>query len=162
MEFLCENFQNNLRYRRYFLLLLACNRSIASCNRKQNGCLMNKTLIVPLLWLADGGVPCLARHAQNVPWQRAVPEQLRALSAEGPVQRAAGVWTPQPGCGILPGTEPYRYYKSSVGWISLVSCVSLAYLCLPNVCTIRPLSPLPCVPVLSPVAVITAYTSPVL
>lgn len=44
------------------------------------------------------------RFAQDVPRQRAVPENSRAVPAEALVQRPAGVRTPQQGGGILSGT----------------------------------------------------------
>lgn len=48
---------------------------------------------------------CFGRHAQDLSRQRPLQEQSRAQSAGSSVQRAAGLRTPQQGCGILPGED---------------------------------------------------------
>lgn len=49
--------------------------------------------------------PSPRRRDQDLPRQREVPEGRRALPAENPVQRAAGLRAPQPRRGVLPGEQ---------------------------------------------------------
>lgn len=48
--------------------------------------------------------PC--RYEQDLPGQREIPEERGSLFTKDPVQRAGGLWAPQPRCGVLPGEPP--------------------------------------------------------
>lgn len=46
------------------------------------------------------------RLEQNISRQRPLPQDIQPMSAENFVQCAAGLWSPQPNCGLLSGSIP--------------------------------------------------------
>ncbi|XP_040480767.1 growth hormone-regulated TBC protein 1 isoform X7 [Ursus maritimus] len=42
------------------------------------------------------------RYEQDLPGQHKIPEERRSVLTKDPVQRAFGLWAPQPRCGLLP------------------------------------------------------------